>query len=367
MAALLTACNGNALEGVSSSRQPTMKPVANSGWNQWVQGFRPRARAKGISDATFDRAFSGAGYLPEVIALDRTQIETRRTLEEYLLIAASDERVAKGRANYARYHDLLMRIEAAYGVDAHVIVAVWGLETMYGERRGNVPVVSGLSTLAYDGRRGSFFESQLIAALKIIQAGDTSPQHETGSWAGAMGHTQFIPTTYLAYAVDFNGDGRRDIWSDDPTDALASTANYLAKHGWRKGQPWGGIEGSTGAQAGTRKIEPHPGGPAFIIGPNFDVIKRYNNSTKYALGVGYLADRIAGAPSITDSFPPDRYGLTADQRKQLQSRLNVLGYDAGSVDGVFGNKTRTAITAYQQKNGLPVTGEPSMALLNSMN
>ncbi|WP_246739689.1 lytic murein transglycosylase [Martelella sp. HB161492] len=366
MASVLSACSSNLIGGFSATRGSKFQTVASPGFDAFIVKFKAQAAASGISDATLAAAFSGVGYMPDVVDHDRNQTEFRRSLEDYIAIAASDERVAKGRANYARYGDVLSQIEARYGVDAHVIVAIWGVETMYGERRGEVPVIAALSTLSYDGRRGAFFQSQLLAALKIIQNGDIGPAQMTGSWAGAMGHTQFIPTTYRAYAVDFNGDGRRDIWSDDPTDALASTANYLARSGWKKGQPWGGEEGSTGAAYGDRRIQPHDGGPVFVIGPNFDVIKRYNNATSYAIGVGHLADRIAGAGPIKGGFPPDRYGFTADQRKELQRRLSQAGYDAGTADGVFGAKTRAAIAAYQAENGLPVTGDPSMALLDRL-
>ena len=370
-AALLTACGGRSgrvMADTTAARaaDPVMRAVPDAGWDAWVAGFQGRAAAQGISSATLSRAFAGAGFLPDVIERDRNQTETSRTLEEYLAIAASDERVAKGRANYARYRDVLARIEAQYGVEAHVVTAVWGLESMYGERRGTVPVVSALSTLAYEGRRGAFFESQLIGALKILQNGDTTPGNMTGSWAGAMGHTQFIPTSYLAYAVDFTGDGRRDIWSDDPSDALASTAAYLARSGWRRGQAWGGEDGSPGAASGTRSLQPQAGGPVFRVGPNFNAIKRYNNSDSYAIGVGHLSDRIRGAGPLRGSFPPDRYGMTADDRKALQARLTAAGYDTGGTDGVLGSKSRAAISAYQQRNGLPVTGEPSLDLLRRL-
>lgn len=365
-AALLAACAGGDSSRFSASSNPAMRPVPNAGYDAWVAGFKSRAQARGISGNTLQAAFARAGYTPGVIEQDRNQTEFNRTLEDYLAIAGSDERVAKGRANYARYRDVLEQIEAKYGVDANVVVAVWGLESMYGERRGDIPVVSSLSTLAFDGRRGTFFESQLMGAMKILENGDITPERMTGSWAGAMGHTQFIPTSYLGYAVDFNGDGRRDIWSSDPTDALASTANYLARSGWRKGQPWGGEEGSPGAAAGGTRIQPQAGGPIFVVGPNFNVIKRYNNSTNYAIGVGYLADRIAGAGPLRGSFPDDDYGFSADQRKELQSRLTAAGFDAGVADGVFGTQTRAAISAYQRQYGLPVTGEPSMALLQRL-
>lgn len=366
IASLLSACAGNSAGGFSPVSDPAMRPVANPAWDAWVAGFKKRAASRGISNGTLAAAFAHAGYTPGVIEQDRNQTEFNRTLEDYLAIAASDERVAKGRANYARYRGVLEQIEATYGVDANVIVAIWGLESMYGERRGSIPVVSSLSTLAFDGRRGAFFENQLVGALRIVQNGDITPERMTGSWAGAMGHTQFIPTSYLGYAVDFNGDGRRDIWDNDPTDALASTANYLARSGWRKGQPWGGEEGAPGTPAAGTRIQPQPGGPVFVVAPNFNVIKRYNNSTNYALGVAYLADRIAGAGPLRGGFPADGYGFSADQRKELQSRLTAAGYDAGTIDGVFGDQTRAAIAAYQRQNGLAVTGEPSMALLQRL-
>lgn len=369
MMALLSACGGRPRGGsvvAARTPDPVMQAVSNPAFDAWVAGFKGRAASKGISTRTISTSFAQAGYLPDVIDRDRNQTEFSRTLEEYLAIAASDERVAKGRANYARYRDVLGQIESRYGVEAHVVTAIWGLESMFGERRGNVPVVSALSTLAFDGRRGAFFESQLIAALQILDNGDTTPARMTGSWAGAMGHTQFIPTSYLAYAVDFTGDGRRDIWEEDPTDALASTASYLARSGWQRGQAWGGEEGSPGFASGTRRIQPQVGGPVFAVGPNFNAIKRYNNSDSYAIGVGHLADRIAGAGPIRGGFPPDRYGFTADQRKQLQARLTAAGYDTGGTDGVLGSKSRAAISAYQQRNGLAVTGEPSLELLRRL-
>ena len=237
-AAALSACAGPAPMGKAPVEEVT-RPVPNAGYDAWLAGFRPRATAQGIAPATFDAAFAGAGFLPGVIERDRNQTEFTRSLEDYLAIAASEERVANGRAALRQYGPTLSAIEARYGVEPQVVAAVWGMESSYGTRRGNVPVVSSLSTLAYEGRRGAFFEQQLLAALRILQNGDVTPGAMTGSWAGAMGHTQFIPTSYLAYAVDFTGDGRRDIWSDDPSDALASTAAYLSRSGWRHGQPWG--------------------------------------------------------------------------------------------------------------------------------
>ena len=212
---------------------------SEAGFAAWVESFRPRALARGISEGVFDRAFKGAAYDPYVIEKDRNQGEFVKPIWEYLDKAVSDERVANGKKALRKYGRLLKQIEATYGVDKEIVTAVWGLESSYGANRGDLPLIQSLATLAYDGRRGGFFEDQLIAALKIIQAGNVAPRNMTGSWAGAMGHTQFIPTSYLAFAVDHDGDGKRDIWSDDPTDALASTAAYLARSGWKHSARWG--------------------------------------------------------------------------------------------------------------------------------
>jgi membrane-bound lytic murein transglycosylase B len=398
----LSACvGGNAGRGGGAFRPGTaetvMRPVPDAGWNAWVQGFRSRASAKGISVTTLDRAFREAGFLPEVIERDRNQTEFKRSLEDYLAIAASDERVSRGRAALSQYGGVLSSIERRYGVEARVVCAIWGLESQYGTRRGNVHVISALSTLGYEGRRGAFFEQQLVAALKILQNGDTSSHDMTGSWAGAMGHTQFIPTTYLAYAVDFTGDGRRDIWADDPTDALASAANYLARSGWTHGQPWGievtrpqglaapgrGVSRSTAewAAAGVRSAAggalPNHGpaaliapagtaGPAFLVFRNFNVILRYNNAENYAIGVGHLSDRLAGGARIRSAFPPDAQGLTLADRQELQRRLTAKGYDTQGSDGVIGSKSRDAISAWQRANGMAVTGEPSLEMLQRL-
>jgi lytic murein transglycosylase len=341
-----------------------LRPVPNAGYDAWVAGFKTRARSQGLSDATLSSGFRGAGFLPGVVTRDRNQTEFSRSLEDYLSIAASDERVSKGRAAFARHRQTLTAIEAQYGVDARIVTAIWGLESFYGERRGNVPVISATSTLAYDGRRGAFFENQLVAALKILQSGDIAASRLTGSWAGAMGHTQFIPTSFLAYAVDFTGDGRRDIWSDDPSDALASTASYLSRNGWTRGLPWGGEVGA-GAPAGS-VIQPQAGGPQFSVTSNFRVIKRYNNSDAYAIGVGHLADRIGGAGPLRASFPPDANGLTKADRIALQKRLTSLGFDTGGTDGVIGPNSRKAIADYQSSRGLAATGEPSLELLRGL-
>lgn len=390
----LSACTRGG--GATSPLDPALRPQPNAGWSAWVADFKPRAQSAGISPAVFDRVFRGAGFLPGVIERDRNQTEFTRTLEDYLAIAASDQRIALGRAAMARHGAELAAIQARYGVEAEVIAAVWGLESQYGTRRGDIPVMSSLSTLAYDGRRGAFFEAQLIAALKILQAGDVAPQAMLGSWAGAMGHTQFIPTSYLQFAVDFTGDGRRDIWSEDPTDALASTAAYLARSGWQRGQVWGmevqlpaafniGLTGRETRRAsddwaalGVRAADGGPlpdhgpgavvlpqgaDGPAFILWRNFGVILRYNNALNYGIGVGHLSDRLRGGGPLRAAFPPDAQGLTLADRQDLQRRLTAAGFDTAGTDGVIGRKTEAAIRAYEAANGLPETSLASAALL----
>ena len=351
-------------QAVSSTRGPSaaqdLRPAPNPAYDAWVNGFRPRARAAGITDDTLTRAFRGTGYLPGVIRRDRNQTEFKRSLEDYLSIAVSDERVARGRAARNRHAGVLDALENRYGVPAEIIAAIWGLESIYGDRRGDIPVISATSTLAFDGRRGAFFEQQLIAALRIVQSGDVTPENLVGSWAGAMGHTQFIPTSYQAFAVDFTGDGRRDIWSDDPSDALASAAAYLQRNGWVRGQSWG--REVTGPTSGNL-IQPQPDGPRFAVTRNFAVIKRYNNSDAYAIGVGHLADRIAGGGPLQTPFPPDENGLTKADRVALQQRLTARGFDTQGSDGVIGPNTQDAIRAYQASRGLPVTGIPSAELL----
>ncbi len=361
---LAAACAGTAPpvgQAAAQGLPPDLRPIEQPGFANWVAGFRNRAARAGISDATFDAAFADAGYLAGVITRDGTQIQTRRTLEEYLSIATSDERISKGRAAFARHEAALRAIEAQYGVDAYIVAAIWGMESQFGEKRGQIPVISSTATLAFDGRRGAFYESQLIAALQILQRGDTTPGRMLGSWAGAMGHTQFIPTSYQAFAVDFTGDGRRDIWGDDPSDALASTASYLARNGWRSGLKWG-AEAGTGGPSG-RSIQPQVGGVRFTVTRNFNVLKTYNNSDLYALGVGHLSDRLAGAGPLRGSFPPDANGLSKVDRLAVQRGLAARGYDIGTIDGVIGGKTEAAISDFQQRQGVAVTGKATRDVL----
>ena len=385
---------------VSEQEAPAVQDAAsNAAFQRWIKGFKSRALAKGISGAVFDRAFRGVRYDPEVIRRDRNQSEFTKTIWEYLDSAASDTRVRNGKAALRKERRVLEQIERRYGVEKEVVVAVWGLESAYGSYKGDDDVIQSLATLAYDGRRGKFFEGQLIAALKIIQAGDVNPRLMTGSWAGAMGHTQFIPTSYLAYAVDFTGDGKRDIWSDNPTDALASTAAYLKRFGWVSGQPWGvevRLPSNFNYALANRKIKKSPAewgnlgvkdmqgrpvpnygsasillpaggqGAAFMIFKNFSVIERYNTADAYVIGVGHLSDRIKGGPKIQANWPRGDRALTFRERKELQRRLTRKGFDTKGVDGKIGPLTIEAVRAYQRSAGLAPDGYPSLTLLKRL-
>ena len=370
-----------------------------AGLEGWTQGFRTRALAKGIAAGTFARAFRGVQYNPDVITKDRNQSEFTKTIWDYLDSATSDSRIENGKKALRQNRKLLDRIEATYGVDKEIVVAVWGLESSYGTFRGDFPLIESLATLAYDGRRGAFFEQQLVAALKILQNGDVTAAKMTGSWAGAMGHTQFIPTSYLAFAVDFTGDGKRDIWSDNPADALASTAAYLAKSGWQAGRPWGveiklpleydysvsgdrvkksvadwralGVRLVDGGQLpdhGTASILLPAGarGAAFLIFRNFQAIERYNSADAYVIGVGHLADRLKGGPAIQASWPRDDRALLVDERVEMQERLTGAGFDPGGVDGKIGPNTIAAVKAFQRSIGMVPDGYPSLDILKRL-
>ncbi|MFA5580670.1 MAG: lytic murein transglycosylase [Paracoccaceae bacterium] len=373
-----------------------VREAANAEFSRWLDGFRPRALAAGISAGTLDLALRDIRYRADVITSDGNQSEFVRPIWDYLDSAASDTRIRNGRAALERHAAVLDQIEARYGVDKHIVVAVWGLESAYGEHRGTTPILDALATLAFDGRRGAFFEQQLIAALQIVQAGDVAPRAMTGSWAGAMGHTQFMPTSYLEYAVDFTGDGKRDIWSDNPADALASTAAYLARFGWNRGQPWGvevrlprGFDYALASRSVTKTpaewarlgvgnmdgfVVPDHGpasillpaganGAVFMVFANFGVIERYNRATSYVIGVGHLADRLRGGPAIQAGWPRGDAPLNSLEREQVQQLLANRGYLNDKIDGIIGPNTINAIRSFQSAVGVTPDGYPSQQLL----
>ncbi|WP_237072554.1 lytic murein transglycosylase [Pseudaestuariivita rosea] len=383
----------------SRQDQQVQLSTSNRAFQRWIDQFKRRARGQGISQSTLDAAFQGVSYNTDVISRDRNQAEFTKTIWQYLETAVSQTRIRNGREALRKHARVLDQIEARYGVDKEVVVAVWGLESAYGSFRGDTPIIEALATLAFDGRRGAFFEEQLIAALKIIQNGDTDARNMTGSWAGAMGHTQFIPTSYLAYAVDFRGDGKRDIWSEDPTDALASTAAYLANFGWQKDRPWGvevklprgfnyaqanrrtkkspaqwgrlgvvGLDGKPVPNYGQASILLPAGaqGAAFMIFKNFEVIERYNSADAYVIGVGHLSDRLKGRPAIQASWPTDDRALTRAERRELQERLTRAGFSTQGVDGRIGPNTISAIRAFQRSKGLVPDGYASLELLQQL-
>ncbi len=395
---LLPACVG---ANVTSSPRPEARPdtlsapATQGAFGQWLTDLEPRARAAGISPATWSRALPHLRYLPDTIALDRRQSEFGARVWEYMDSAVTLARIAQGQAALRQHAALLARIEQRYGVPPEIVVAIWGIETSYGANRGRTPTLATLATLAKDGRRGPFFEAQLLDALQIVQAGDKDPAQMVGSWAGAFGHVQFMPSSYQTYAVDFTGDGRRDLWSDDPSDALASAANYLVQRGWTRGQPWAvevtrpaGFDLSLTGQrrsssdwttAGLRTANgtiPNgtarlilPGGasgPAFLAYGNYDVLKEYNISDAYVLALGHLSDRLRGGAALRAPWPRQDRALTLAERTDLQRRLSAQGFDTGGVDGRIGPATVEAVQKWQSARGLPPDGYVNAALLERL-
>ncbi len=369
-----------------------------AGYHAFVAAFRAEAAARGIPESVLATAFDTATFQPDVIARDREQPEFTRAIWDYLDTAVSAQRIADGQRNLAEWRQTADAVAARYGVPPEIIVAIWGLESNFGRNFGSFEVIDALSTLAYEGRRRDFARGELFSALRILQAGDIPRDRMLGSWAGAMGHTQFIPSSFLAHAVDFDGDGRRDIWGSIP-DVMASTARYLSDKGWVTGQPWGvevtlpqGFDysladlqerrpASAWAAMGVRPARGSslPGfaeasvivpagarGPAFLVGPNFRTIMRYNASTSYALAVGHLADRLAGGGPILAAWPRDEQPLSRSQVIELQTRLTASGFDAGEPDGLIGPTTRAALRAYQRALGEIPDGFPTLRLLERL-
>lgn len=336
---------------------------------------------------------------PDVLDRQSTQKEFTLAIWEYLEIAVSEERVRHGRQEMRRNRDLLNRIEAMFGVEPEVVAAIWGLETGFGVIRGDVPVFSALATLAYRGRRANFFEEELTAALRIVQTRGCPPAQLVGSWAGAIGHCQFMPSAILDFAVDLDGDNVPNICDDDPTDALASIANYLKKHKWKTGQPWGfevclpegfdyaltgtdqsrtsrewnklGVRTPDGGQIpdygpGSIFLPAGARGLAFMVFRNFHVITRYNKSESYALAVGCLSDRILGAKSLLGRWPTDDRVLSQDDVAEVQFLLTKAGFDTRGIDGMRGPNTRIAVRKFQLAHGLVADGHLTDDLLRKL-
>ncbi len=364
----------------------------------WVRDFRASARADGITEATLQNAFANVTYLPQVVERDRSQAEFTRSVWDYLDRTVSPGRIAAGQLKLEQVRAQAEAASAQYGVPPAILVAIWGMESNYGSNYGDLSAIDALATLGFDGRREKWARTELLAALKILQNGDIRREQMIGSWAGAMGQTQFLPSNFLAYAVDADGDGRRDIWGS-MADVLASTANFLARSGWQAPQAWGlevrlpsgfdlgradtNLRQSNTQWAGegvlamngmalpdmpdaTLMLPAGWRGPAFLVGANFRTILRYNNSTSYALAVGLLAQQLAGGPGVLASWPRDLAPLTRAQVLELQSRLNQRGFESGTPDGLMGPATRAGIRAYQRSAGLPADGYPTPELLQTL-
>ena len=368
---------------------------AQGDFASWLAAFRQDAQAQGISAATLDAALTGLVPDERVIELDHRQPEFLQTFSDYLGRRVTAPQVTRGQALMAQHAALLDAVEQKYGVPKTVLVAFWGLETRYGAMQGNLNVPTSLATLAWDDRRSEFFRSQLLDALRIIDAGHVSAAGMHGSWAGAMGHMQFMPSTFRAYAVDGDGDGRIDVWQSLP-DALYSAAHYLQQAGWRAGGPvaievrlpqdfdWRqarlfhrvavadwmamGVQSADGTalptDAGRAAIVLPQGwqGPAFMVFDNFDVVMKWNRSVNYALAVAQLSRQLAGGSALL-AGKGEAGALSVAQMKALQQALNELGYDAGKPDGLPGLRTQTAVRLFQALHQLPVDGYAAPSLL----
>ncbi|ACB81620.1 lytic murein transglycosylase [Methylorubrum populi BJ001] len=361
----------------------------------FVASLRSDAIARGVSPNTFDAAFAGLrGPDPDVIARTRRQGEFSRPVWDYLVGAVSPGRIARGQAQGKRLAATLAAIEAKTGVPRAIVLAFWGVESDFGASAGSLPTVRALASLAYVRHRGTLFRDELLAALQILEKGDIEPARMVGSWAGAMGQVQFLPSVYLREAVDFDGDGRRDIWRSEP-DALASIAHYLRSLGWKPGLSWGyevslpkefdltRYRGPLAdfAARGVRRTDGKPlpvngeaslflpgglGSPVFLITDNFEVIRGYNTSDSYALAVGHLADRLAGGPALAAPWPNGDARLDGPGLKRLQAGLAAQGLYAGEQDGRAGPKLREAVRQYQIREGLPADGYARPALLERL-
>jgi membrane-bound lytic murein transglycosylase B len=387
---------------VATAARAQTPPAAEPSMAACLPGLVARAREQGVTPALAEAQLAGLDPDPEVLAATRRQAEFEKPIWAYLDAAVSDEAVADGRATLAAEASL-PAIEAATGVDRHVLVAIWGIESGYGrvlnDPRKVRPVLRSLATLACSGdRRVATWTEELVAALRILDRGGTTPEHLTGSWAGATGHTQFMPTTYLRHAVDGDGDGRADIWSSAP-DALASTAQYLRSLGWRPGDGWGGevrlpagfdvrladettvrtlsewrALGVTpagrviGADTETARLVLPAGakGPAFLLRPNFQTLLGYNAAFSYALAVAHLSDRLRGEPGFVQSWPRGDRPLAADERREIQAALEAKGHPVGGIDGRIGPRSRAAIRAYQAASGLVPDGYADTTLLERL-
>jgi membrane-bound lytic murein transglycosylase B len=365
----------------------------------WLQALRVEAREKGISEPTLQAALTDIQPIERVIELDRQQPEFTQTFLDYLNRRVTPERIDRGREMLQQYRALFAQEYKKYRVPPRYLVAFWGLETNFGSYLGAFPVVNALATLAYDERRSDFFRQEVLDALRIIDQGHVSVTDMKGSWAGAIGNLQFLPSTFLKYSVDANGDGKNDVWHT-VADVIHSGGNYLQQLGWQPEQLWGrevrlpatfdwqqarlevkkpvaqwaalGVRRANGTPLPKTELEgaivlPQGNeGPAFLVYDNFEVILRWNRSINYAIAVGHLADRMIGLPPLRNGLDVDNRPLAREQVMQLQQALQVQGLYQGPVDGILGSQTRRAVRAYQARTGLPVDGYASLPLLKQL-
>ncbi|MEQ1815981.1 MAG: lytic murein transglycosylase [Nitrosomonas sp.] len=368
----------------------------NNDFGECIARIKSQAKAEGIPDSTISKVLDKARYIPRVIELDRRQPEFTQTFANYFNARINDERIQRGRELFTRHRTLLNQIQQETGIPAQYLVSFWGLETNYGGYFGDWLVVDSLATLACDPRRSTFFTQELLNAMRIVDAGDISPERMIGSWAGAMGHMQFMPSTFLRYAKDIDGDGRRDLWGSIP-DAMGSAANFLRQLGWTPGLDWGrevrlppafdyslagrdqmlseaewaklGVTTTAGTpllpseQKVALLVPSGHQGPTFLVTKNFYIIMRWNRSEFYALSVGHLADRIAGATALHRTPLADTEKISREQVRQLQLDLSALGIDAGEADGVMGSMTRQAISRFQKSTQRIADGHLDTTLL----
>ena len=386
---------------ISAHAQSSQPVATEEAFQEWLTQFKQQARQEGISEKTLNAAFKDVHLSAKVLDSDRKQPEFTRTFYQYFNSAVSKNRVKVGQQKHQQHQALLDAVYQKYGVPSHILTAFWGMETNYGRYTGNLPIIQSLATLAYDPRRTTFFSKQLISALKIIDQGHVQPDQMKGSWAGAMGQVQFMPSNYLQYAVDGDNDGKINLWDSLP-DAFHSAGNFLQQLGWKKSQSWGqevalpnqfnyalangktqrslkewqrlGVTQPNGQPLLAQKthrseqlakllLPSDYRGPAFLVYDNFQVIKRWNNSNNYALAVGHLSNRILGKPPLSKKQPEDDKALSRDQMKQIQTALSELGYAVGEADGIAGSRTRSALRAFQEKHQLPADGAPSFRML----
>lgn len=386
--------------GVSLLTSPSFAydppPQSEADFQKWLANFKKSATQKGLSATTLQKAFDNIHLNQRVLELDRRQPEFSQTFWQYFNRAVTRWRIEKGQALAVKYADQLREVTKKYGVPERFLLAFWGMETNYGGYTGNTPIIESLATLSYDPRRSDFFTRELISALTIIEEGNVEPRNMKGSWAGAMGQCQFMPSNYLKFAVDADHSGKRDLWDSLP-DVFYSMGNFLNHLGWQKEENWGreiklpkgfdlsladgktmrplsewqkmGLKLADGraipkADLSAALLLPYDyRGPAFLVFNNFFVIKRWNRSDNYALAVGHLADRIVGRSVLSKKAPKDDKALNRQQLMELQERLKVAGFEIGYIDGIAGAKTRQAIRAFQKSNQLPADGYPSYRML----